>query len=190
MSDLKPVSLILNGRKVQAPVEAHESLLDFLRNKVGAVEVKCGCNQGDCGTCTVLFDGKAVKSCLVLALQAEGKEVRTIKGFSGDPLMEKLQESFVSSGAIQCGFCTPGMLISSYAFLKSHPNPSREEIREAISGNLCRCTGYRKIIDAVEKVAREIPGKISPEIPLESKGYLSEGEEEEEKGKYLLLGGG
>lgn len=189
MDNFKIVSLILNGRKVSAPVEPHESLLDFLRNRVGAVEVKCGCNQGDCGTCTVLFDGQAVKSCLVFALQAEGKEVRTIKGFSGDPLMEKLQESFVNCGAIQCGFCTPGMLISSYAFLKSHPKPSREEIREAISGNLCRCTGYKKIIDAVEKVVLETTGGISMKKIGESEGPFSESSEEA-KGNYLLLGGG
>lgn len=189
MNNLKVVSLILNGRQVSSPVEPHESLLDFLRNRVGAVEVKCGCNQGDCGTCTVLFDGKAVKSCLVLALQAEGKEVRTIKGFSGDPLMERLQESFVTSGAIQCGFCTPGMLISSYAFLKSRPAPTREEIRNAISGNLCRCTGYKKIIDAVERVARETGVEMSSVNDQEPPNPFSEGQEEA-KGNYLLLGGG
>ncbi|MGB9553338.1 MAG: (2Fe-2S)-binding protein [bacterium] len=186
MSNLQMVTIFVNGNPVPAPVEPHESLLDFLRNKAGAIEVKCGCNQGDCGTCTVLFQGKAVKSCLVLALQAGGKEVKTIKGFSGDPLMEQLQESFVRNGAIQCGFCTPGMLITSYVFLKANPQPTREEIRTAISGNLCRCTGYKKIIDAVEEVASERSGK---ETLRTSSLSLSEGQEEA-KGNYLLLGGG
>ncbi|MGB9833683.1 MAG: (2Fe-2S)-binding protein [bacterium] len=187
MKNLEMVTIIVNDRPVTAPVEAHESLLDFLRNKAGAVEVKCGCNQGDCGTCTVLFQGKAAKSCLILALQAQGKEVRTIKGFSGDSLMEQLQESFVRNGAIQCGFCTPGMLISSYAFLQATPQPAREEIRNAISGNLCRCTGYKKIIDAVEEVALKRIGKQQDNQTTPSS--FSEGQEEA-KGNYLLLGGG
>jgi carbon-monoxide dehydrogenase small subunit len=187
MKNYKLVTIFVNERPVTAPVEPHESLLDFLRHKAGAVEVKCGCNQGDCGTCTVLFKGKAVKSCLVLALQANEKDVRTIKGFTGDFLMEKLQESFVRNGAVQCGFCTPGMLISSYAFLQANPQPTREEIKTAISGNLCRCTGYKKIIDAVEEAAfgeastKKATSSGSPEI--------SEGQEEV-KGTYLLLGGG
>jgi carbon-monoxide dehydrogenase small subunit len=186
MTNLQVVTIFVNGRPISAPVEAHESLLDFLRNKARAVEVKCGCNQGDCGTCTVLFQGKAVKSCLVLALQAGGKEVKTIKGFAGDPLMEQLQESFVRNGAIQCGFCTPGMLITSYAFLQANPSPTREEIRTAISGNLCRCTGYKKIIDAIEEIAmkRSEKGPFRP-----SPSTYSEGQEEA-KGNYLLLGGG
>ncbi|MBC7325533.1 MAG: (2Fe-2S)-binding protein [Moorella sp. (in: Bacteria)] len=147
------VTIKVNGRQVTATVYPEESLLDFLRGRVGATEVKCGCNKGDCGTCTVILAGQAVKSCLVLAAQADNKEVWTLKGLAEDALMQELQESFATHGAVQCGFCTPGMLIAARKFLEQHPNPDRLAIKEALAGNLCRCTGYKKIVDAVAAVA-------------------------------------
>jgi len=160
-----PIQIRVNGRVVSALVAPEESLLDFLRGPALATEVKCGCKQGDCGTCTVLLDDLPVKSCLVLACQANGHEVKTIRGLLEDSLMQRLQEAFVQNGAIQCGFCTPGMLISAYSFLKNNNNPTRGQIREAISGNLCRCTGYKKIIDAIQNVARE-NSSLEPPSPL------------------------
>ena len=120
---------------------------------MGATEVKNGCGKGDCGSCAVLLDGKAVNSCLTLALQADGKKVITLKGIGTTEKPSPIQEGFVQHGAVQCGFCTAGMVISAKALLDQNLSPSRQEIREAISGNLCRCTGYKKIIDAIEKTA-------------------------------------
>ena len=114
---------------------------------------KVGCGHGECGACTVLLDGEPVNSCLVLAAQCEGSEVLTVEGLSKDGTLSSIQNAFVEAGAVQCGYCTPGMIISAYALLASNPSPSREEIEEAVSGNLCRCTGYVKIVDAVELVA-------------------------------------
>lgn len=143
----------VNGIEVNATVLPEESLLEFLRDRIGNFDVKCGCKQGDCGTCTVVFAGQAVKSCLVLAAQAHNKEVWTLKGMENDQLMQELQDSFAKYGAVQCGFCTPGMLVTAKSFLELQPNPSRVQIKEALSGNLCRCTGYKKIVDAVSAVA-------------------------------------
>lgn len=147
------ITVNVNGIKVAADVYPEESLLDFLRNRAGATDVKCGCAKGDCGTCTVIFAGQTVKSCLVLAAQADNKTVLTLKGIEQDELTQQLQESFVVHGAIQCGFCTPGMIVTAKSFLEKHTNPSRMQIKQAMSGNLCRCTGYKKIVDAVEDVA-------------------------------------
>ncbi|NLW07854.1 MAG: (2Fe-2S)-binding protein [Clostridia bacterium] len=152
MNEVK-VTINVNGQQVTATVAPEESLLDFLRNRAGATEVKCGCNKGDCGTCTVVLDGQTVKSCLVLAAQADNKQVLTVKGLEKEQLMQDLQVSFANHGAVQCGFCTPGMLVTAKTFLEKNPQPSRQEIREALSGNLCRCTGYQKIVDAVAAVA-------------------------------------
>ena len=155
------ITVKVNGIEVKATVFPEESLLDFLRNRVGSFDVKCGCKQGDCGTCTVVFAGQAVKSCLVLAAQAHNKEVWTLKGMENDQLMQELQDSFARYGAVQCGFCTPGMLVTAKSFLEHQPDPSREQIREALSGNLCRCTGYKKIVDAVSAVAgSRIGGRV------------------------------
>ena len=148
-----PVELTVNGKKVHSTAEAGETLLRFLRERLGLTDTKCGCEKGDCGTCTVILNGKAVKSCLVLALQANGKTVLTLKGVAREELGRKLQESFVEHGAVQCGFCTPGLIVAARSFLEHHPRPTREQIREAISGNLCRCTGYQKIVDAIYHVA-------------------------------------
>lgn len=146
--------MIVNGEKVSIEVSPNSTLLDVLRDKLNLMEVKEGCGQGDCGACTVILDGKAVHSCLTLAMQAEGKEVTTLSGLNKNGKIHPLQKSFISHGAIQCGFCTPGMIMSAKALLDKNPHPTREEIKVAISGNLCRCTGYKKIIEAIEAVAR------------------------------------
>jgi len=149
------IEITLNGEKRKVEVTTRETLLDVLRNKLDATEVKNGCDKGDCGSCAVILDGKAVNSCLTLALQANGKEVVTLKGIGSEEKPHPLQKSFVQHGAIQCGFCTAGMVVSAKALLDQNQRPSRDEIREAISGNLCRCTGYKKIVDAIQDAALE-----------------------------------
>ncbi len=129
------------------------TLLDFLRGELGLKGTKKGCDSGQCGACTVLMNGKTVDACLVLAIQADGREILTIEGLSSGGRLHPLQEAFVEEGAVQCGFCTPGMILSAKALLDEKKDPSEEEIREALSGNLCRCTGYVKIIKAVQKAA-------------------------------------
>jgi len=146
--------MIVNGEEVSLEMRPNSTLLEVLRDKLNLMEVKEGCGQGDCGTCTVILNGKAVNSCLTLAVQAEGKEVTTLSGLNKNGKIHPLQKSFISHGAIQCGFCTPGMIMSAKALLDKNPHPTREEIKVAISGNLCRCTGYKKIIEAIEAVAR------------------------------------
>ena len=149
-----PVQFTVNGRDVRAEFPAHRTLLHALR-ELGFTEVKNGCEKGDCGACTVLLDGQAVNSCLVLAVQAQGREVTTVRGLGTVNNLHPLQKNFVEQGAIQCGFCTPGMLLSAKALLDKNPSPTREDIKVAISGNLCRCTGYVRIIDAIEATAAE-----------------------------------
>ena len=129
------------------------TLLDFLREDLGLKGTKRGCDSGQCGACTIIMDGKTVNACLVLAIQADGKEILTIEGLSSGGRLHPLQEAFVEEGAVQCGFCVPGMILSAKALLDEKKDPSGEEIREALSGNLCRCTGYVKIIKAVQKAA-------------------------------------
>jgi carbon-monoxide dehydrogenase small subunit len=142
----------LNGEWRSVDVTAGETLLEVLREKLGAKEVKNGCAKGDCGACAVLLDGRAVNACLTLALQANGKDVTTLRGIGTEAKTHPLQKSFVAHGAIQCGFCTPGMIVAAKALLDRDPRPGREAIRQAMSGNLCRCTGYKKIIDAIQNV--------------------------------------
>ena len=145
------ISLLLNGHPVQAVVEPNMSLLELLRTEAGAPEVKLGCGEGVCGTCTVLLDGEPVSSCLVFAVQAEGHEVTTVRGLAaGGEDLHPLQRSFLEHAGSQCGFCTPGMLLTAKWYLDGHPAAGREELRAALAGNLCRCTGYTKILDAVE----------------------------------------
>lgn len=146
------IVLTVNGREVTGRIPAQTSLLDFLRDN-NYIDVKRGCDHGDCGACTVIVDGRAVLSCLTLALQVQGKEITTVAGLGTWEHLHPLQEAFVKHEALQCGFCTPGMLLTAKALLDKNPNPSRAEIREAISGNLCRCTGYQKIVDAITAVA-------------------------------------
>jgi len=160
----RQVSLTVNGQPVELLIEPNRTLLQVLREDLGLTGTKHGCGAGDCGSCTVLLDGRPVNSCLVLAVQVGGREVTTIEGLThpdGDQAgrLHPVQESFVELGAIQCGFCTPGMILTSAALLEDNPRPSRQEIREAISGNLCRCTGYQKIVEAVEDASRKMTGE-------------------------------
>jgi carbon-monoxide dehydrogenase small subunit len=152
-SELYDISLTVNDRAVRGRIKAETTLLDFLRD-TNHVEVKRGCDKGDCGACTVIMDGKAILSCITLALQADGRTVYTVKCLGTWDHLHPLQQAFLDYEALQCGFCTPGMLMSAKALLDRNSRPSREEIREAISGNLCRCTGYTKIVDAIEAVAK------------------------------------
>jgi carbon-monoxide dehydrogenase small subunit len=149
------IEIKINGELQKVEVTAQETLLEVLRNKLGAKDVKDGCGKGDCGACAVLLEGKAVNSCLTLAFQANGKEVTTLRGIGNEKNPHPIQKSFIKHGAVQCGFCTAGMVVTAKALLEQNQNPSRQEIREAISGNLCRCTGYEKIIDAIQNVALE-----------------------------------
>jgi carbon-monoxide dehydrogenase small subunit len=151
------LNLVVNGINQVVDVEPYRSLLDVLRDDLGLTGTKKGCNAGDCGACTVLLNGDPVNACLVLAVQADGQQITTIEGVAAAGKLHPLQEAFVKYGAIQCGFCTPGMVLVSLALLRDNPHPTRAEIQEAISGNLCRCTGYVQIIDAIESVARQ-PG--------------------------------
>jgi carbon-monoxide dehydrogenase small subunit len=145
--------MIVNSKPVEVKVDPTWTLLYVLREELKLTGTKKGCEKGDCGACTVLLQGKPVNSCLVLALQAEGKEIETIEGLGRADDLHPLQKSFIANGAVQCGFCTPGMLLSAAALLKKNPSPTEKEIRTAISGNLCRCTGYQKIVKAIQGVA-------------------------------------
>jgi carbon-monoxide dehydrogenase small subunit len=149
-----PLEITVNGEKIYSMVTPEQSLLNFLRSK-GFTEVKCGCEKGDCGICTVIMNGKTIKSCITLALQANGKQVLTAKSLEKTEVGRKLQESFVAHGAIQCGFCTTAMLMAAKGYLDNKLIPDKDEIRKAISGILCRCTGYKKIIEAIYDVAEE-----------------------------------
>ncbi len=145
---------VLNGRPVDTWVAPHETLLAVLRDTLGATEVKYGCGEGVCGTCTILLDGAPINACLILAVQVRGRAVTTVKGLGAEGELHPLQRAFVAREAAQCGFCTPGMLLVAYAFVRDHPRPTRDEIRAALAGNLCRCTGYTRIVDAIEACVR------------------------------------
>jgi carbon-monoxide dehydrogenase small subunit len=149
----RTINFILNGKPTQVEVPPHWTLLRLLREKLGLTGTKEGCGIGECGACTVLLDGMPVNACLVLAPKAEGREVQTVEGLGSGKSLHPLQKSFIDHGAVQCGFCTPGILMSSKALLEKIPHPNREEVKEAISGHLCRCTGYHQIIEAIEKVS-------------------------------------
>ena len=149
----KVLKVTINGQFYEVPVSPNKTLLDFLREDLGMTGTKRGCNQGECGACTVLIDGKPVSSCMVLALDAQGKDILTIEGMETDGEFHPLQKAFIDHGAIQCGFCTSGMLLTAKHLLDENPSPTTEEIKEAISGNICRCTGYVKIVDAISSVA-------------------------------------
>ncbi len=149
------VNFTVNGRLVTVGVYPHETLLRVLREKLNLTSVKEGCGIGECGACTVILDGKAVNSCLVLAPSLEGKTVETTEGLMKDGKLHPLQQAFIDHFALQCGFCTPGFLMTAKALLDRNPHPTREEIRIAISGNICRCTGYHQVIDAIESAASE-----------------------------------
>ena len=148
------VGLTLNGRDASADVPAHASLLEALREGFALPGSKNACEQGECGSCSVLLDGELVCACLVLAAAAEGREVRTVEGLADDGALHPVQRAFVDSGAVQCGFCTPGLIVATEALLRENPEPSDSEIREALAGNICRCTGYGRIMAAVREAAR------------------------------------
>jgi len=146
----------LNGKEVTVKTKTNSRLLDLLREDFRLTGTKEGCAVGECGACTVLFNGKAVNSCIILAPQVDGAEITTVEGLAENGKLNPLQENFLKQGAVQCGFCTPGMLMSASALLKENHDPSGEEVKETIAGNLCRCTGYKQIIDAVLKTASEL----------------------------------
>ena len=147
------IVLKVNGETYNVSVDTHRTLVEVLRETLGFTGTKKSCNEGECGACTVLMDGKPVASCLILAVAAQGKEITTIEGLNEGEKLHPIQEAFVKHAAIQCGFCTPGMVMASKALLDRNPEPTTTEVRKAISGNLCRCTGYQQIVDAVMAAA-------------------------------------
>jgi carbon-monoxide dehydrogenase small subunit len=154
-ADLHPVSTTVNGQRYTRSVEARLLLSDFIRHELGLTGTHVGCEHGVCGACTILLDGTPMRSCLLLAVQAHGRELATVEGLAPGPdRLHPLQEAFRATHALQCGFCTPGILMTMTAFLKENPSPTEAEVREALSGNLCRCTGYQNIVDAVLSVSK------------------------------------
>jgi aerobic-type carbon monoxide dehydrogenase small subunit (CoxS/CutS family) len=153
------ISVDINGRRYEEEVDPRLLLSDFIRHSAGLTGTKVGCEQGVCGACSVQLDGEPIRSCLMLAVQANGRAIRTVEGLARNGELHPLQRAFHEAHALQCGFCTPGFLMSMEAFLREHPHASDEELREALSGNLCRCTGYLGIVEAVEQAAREMRGE-------------------------------
>lgn len=148
------MTLLINGDKYELAVEPRRTLLEVLREDLGLTGTKRGCDTGDCGACTVLLDGRAVNACLVLAVDASGKKVTTIEGLADGSKLHRLQEAFLDHGGVQCGYCTPGMIMSAKALLDENPQPSIDDVKAAIAGNLCRCTGYAKIVESILAAAR------------------------------------
>ena len=146
---MKSVNCIVNGEKVSRQVPDEMSLLTFLREELGLTGTKQGCGSGDCGACTVIVDGKSVDSCIYPVVLADGRTILTIEGLEKNGELDRIQKAFIEHAAVQCGFCTPGMIMSVYALLLDNPHPTEQEVRRAISGNICRCTGYQQIVDAV-----------------------------------------
>lgn len=157
--ELKRIELMVNGKPYELFVQPWRTLLEVIRENLRLTGTKEGCGLGDCGACTVILDGRTVNSCLVLATEANGKEIITIEGLADDNKLHPIQEAFVEHGGLQCGFCTPGMIMSAKALLDENFNPSEEEIRRAIAGNFCRCTGYIKIIESIKAAVNGIGGK-------------------------------
>jgi len=154
-----PVNIIVNGRQYQREVEPRQLLVHFIRDLGGLTGTKVGCDTSQCGACTVLLDGVAVRSCTCLAVQADGAAITTIEGLAADGKLHPLQEAFWNKHGLQCGFCTPGMILASHNLLRQNPNPTDEEIRGGLEGNLCRCTGYQNIVRAVREAAVMMAGK-------------------------------
>ena len=160
MKDMIDVTLHVNGVRYDAAIRPWRTLLEVLRETLSLTGTKRSCGEGQCGACTVLIDGKAVNSCLYLAVEAHGRKIQTIEGpVEGDPLVQQLQRSFANKGAIQCGFCTPGMIVQARSLLAETAEPSEQEIREALVGHLCRCTGYVQIIEAIQDAAAQMAVK-------------------------------
>ena len=155
--DVKTISFTVNGKPQKVIVRTNWTLASVLREKLGLLGTKIGCGEGECGACTVLMNGKTVTSCLVLAVQADGADIITIEGLENrDGTLHPVQEAFVEAGAVQCGYCTPGMVMSTIALLEKHPEPTEEQVREGLTGNLCRCTGYQKIFEAVQIASKKM----------------------------------
>jgi carbon-monoxide dehydrogenase small subunit len=157
---MKKIRITVNGIVHEVEAEANETLLDLLRDRLNLKETKVGCLGGECGACTVLLNGKAVNSCLILAAETDGSDIVTIKGLSTDNRLHPLQQAFVNEGAVECGFCTPGFILTALSYLKENPKPSIPEIKEAVAGNLCRCTGYQNIIKAISEASKGKYGEI------------------------------
>ena len=155
---MKQVELTVNGTLYKLSVQPWETLVEVIRDNLGLTGTKEGCGLGECGVCTVIMDGKTVNSCLVLATEADGKQITTIEGLADGDKLHPIQEAFIEQGGLQCGFCTPGMIMSAKALLDENPSPDEEEIRKGIAGNFCRCTGYTKIIESVKAAAKNIQG--------------------------------
>jgi carbon-monoxide dehydrogenase small subunit len=154
----RDITLKVNGTDYFIQVEPQRTLLEVLRENLGLVGTKASCNEGECGACTVLIDGKSATSCLILAIDAQQQEITTIEGMSAGEKLDPIQEAFLKHGAIQCGFCTPGMVMSTKALLDENPHPTALDVRKAISGNLCRCTGYQQIVDSVLAASQQATG--------------------------------
>lgn len=159
MSEQRAITVTVNGKPYQREVEARLTLVDFLRNELRLTGTHIGCEHGVCGACTVLFDGASVRSCLMFAVQANGHSIDTVEGLADGDKLNPLQEAFRTHHALQCGFCTPGMLMTLTEFLRDHPNPTEHDVRVAISGNLCRCTGYQSIVTAALDAAENMRAK-------------------------------
>jgi carbon-monoxide dehydrogenase small subunit len=151
---MHPITVTVNGTREHLDVPSNMTLLQMLREELALTGTKNGCAAGECGACTVLMNGEPVNSCLVLAVEADGAQIVTVEGLAHDDQLDALQQAFVEEGGVQCGFCTPGMLVSARALLDRNPDPTEEEIREAMLGNLCRCTGYTRIVHAIQKAAK------------------------------------
>jgi carbon-monoxide dehydrogenase small subunit len=158
MAKTYPLKMNLNGKEVQVEVSASATLADVLREQLGLTGTKIGCEEGECGACTVLIDGQAVNSCIYPAMKAAGRRVLTIEGLAKNGELHPVQRAFIEHGAVQCGYCTPGMVLSAVALLGQNPHPTEDEIRRALAGNLCRCTGYIQIIEAIRDVAGRSQG--------------------------------
>ena len=159
MEPTTDIEFEVNGKRVRLTVSPREHLADVLRQRCGLTGTHLGCEHGVCGACTVRVDGAAIRGCLILAVQADGAQIRTIEGEGNDPVMQALQHAFIERNALQCGYCTPGFLLTAAELLELDPDPSRESIREYLSGNICRCTGYQAIVDAVDLAARRLRGE-------------------------------
>lgn len=151
---MKKISLTVNEKAIEVNIDCNMRLIDLLRDELKLIGTMEGCGEGECGACTIIMDGETVNSCMVMAFQAEGSNITTIEGLEKDGQLHPVQQAYMDVGAVQCGFCIPGMVLSTKALLDKHPHPSDEEIREGISGNICRCTGYNKMVDAARKAEK------------------------------------
>ena len=158
------IQITVNGLTRELAAEPNQTLLSLLREELDLTGTKHGCGEGDCGTCVVLLDGKPVNSCLVLALEAAGRRVTTIEGVADGNTLHPVQDAFIEAGAVQCGYCTPGMILVALALLRQNPDPTEQQVRQSISGNLCRCTGYQKIVEGVLLAARMLQGEQDQEV--------------------------